>query len=108
MKKREIFIQRKGVCEHLTLLYNALLKSIGIDAIYVRGYAFQKKEDLNISNNTIFHVWTVEKIYNNWIPLHSTCGILKGKLLVTHIFIEYEKKGVLFYKYKGCGHKTKY
>lgn len=53
-------------------------------------------------------MWTVEKINNNWIPLHSTCGILEGKLLVTHIFIEYEKKGVLFYKYKGCGHKTKY
>lgn len=40
MKKREIFIQRKGVCEDFTLLYNALLKSIRIDAIYVRGYAF--------------------------------------------------------------------
>ena len=107
MKEREILIQRKGVCEHYTLLYNALLKSIGIDAIYVRGYAFQKKEDLNTNNNTIFHAWTVAKINNNWIPLDSTWGILEGKLPVTHVFIEYEKNGVLFYKCNGCDYDIK-
>ena len=104
----EILKIRKGVCEHYTLLYNALLNSIGIDTIYVRGYAFQKKEDLKINNNNIIsHAWTIAKINNNWIPLDSTWGILEGKLPVTHVFIEYEKNGILFIKCKGCVQEIK-
>ena len=102
MSVEEILKRKKGVCEHFTLLYNALLNSIGIQAIYVRGYAFQRKEDLKINKNTTTHAWTIAKINNQWIPLDSTWGILEGKLPVTHVFIEYEKGSILFYKCPDC------
>ena len=91
MSVEEILKRKKGVCEHFTLLYNALLNSIGIQAIYVRGFAFQRKEDLNKNTNIFTHAWTLAKINTKWIPLDSTWGILEGKLPVTHVFETYFK-----------------
>jgi len=48
-------------------LYNILLKNIGIQAIYVIGYAFQRKDDLKINKNTTSHGWTIVKINIQWI-----------------------------------------
>ena len=33
---KEIYQGKKGVCEHYTLLYNAMLNSIGIKTLYWR------------------------------------------------------------------------
>ena len=41
---KEIFDGKKGVCEHYTLLYNAMLNAIGIKAIEITGWAFRGEE----------------------------------------------------------------
>ena len=32
---KQIYEGKKGVCEHITLLYNAMLNSIGIKTLYI-------------------------------------------------------------------------
>ena len=39
MSAIEIYNRKKGVCEHYTILFNTLLNSIDIPAIYVSGLA---------------------------------------------------------------------
>ena len=39
MDVNQIYKEKRGVCEHCTILYNTLLNSIDIPAIYVCGFA---------------------------------------------------------------------
>ena len=52
----EIFEGKKGVCEHYTILYNAMLNSIGIKTIKIVGWAFDNNTFAN--EKTIRHEWT--------------------------------------------------
>ena len=56
-----IFNNKKGVCEHYTILYNAMLNSIGIKAMYVAGWAFQGNETSG-DEDTVGHAWTAALI----------------------------------------------
>ena len=83
---KEIYNNKEGVCAHFTLLYNTLLVSQGIDAIYITGYALDITENnvikenettkvLNTNPNTLVslrHAWTLAKIDGKWVPLDST------------------------------------
>ena len=89
----QIYKEKRGVCEHFTILYNTLLNSIDIPAIYVCGFANNGeggKTQINDVNNER-HAWTLAKIEGRWIPLDATWGILKGILPVSHIFQHYFK-----------------
>lgn len=101
---KEIYNNKEGVCTHFTLLYNTLLVSQGIDAIYISGYALDTTENnvikenettkvLNTNPNTLNsskHAWTLAKIDRKWVPLDSTWNMLDKNLPISHIFQSYE------------------
>ena len=74
---KQILENRKGVCEHYTILYNTMLNSIGIKAMYVSGWALQNAE-ISANDETIGHAWTVALIDGKWIELDSTWGLFEG------------------------------
>ena len=78
----DILIKRKGVCHHFTVLYNALLNSIGIKTLYASGEAIKNINDLGGEN----HAWTVAEINGKWIGLDATWNIFSGKLPQCHLF----------------------
>ena len=91
MSAIEIYNRKKGVCEHYTILFNTLLNSIDIPAIYVSGLANNGEGGKTQIKDTEKegHAWTLAKIDGRWIPLDATWGILKGILPVSHIFQNY-------------------
>ena len=93
MSAIEIYNRKKGVCEHYTILFNTLLNSIDIPAIYVCGLANNGEEGKTQIKDTENerHAWTLAKIDERWIPLDATWGIFKGILPVSHIFQNYFK-----------------
>ena len=97
MSAIEIYNRKKGVCEHYTILFNTLLNSIDIPAIYVCGLANNGEEGKTQIKDTEKerHAWTLAKIDGRWIPLDATWDILKGILPVSHIFQNYFKTEIL-------------
>ena len=95
----QVISRRQGVCAEYTYLYNALLNSIGIEAIVITGETFYKytyNSPYNI--NEMSHAWTLAKIDNKWIPLDATWNLFEGVFPQNHIFcIKYEKPSVIAY-----------
>ncbi len=56
----EILEKKEGVSEHYTILLNALLNSIGIDALYVTVHCINEVKNEKDGN----HVWSICKINN--------------------------------------------
>ena len=79
----ETYNLRKGVCHHITKLFNALMYSLGYQVIYILGYAVDKKTNFSIEDA---HAWSLVNIEGKWLPFDATWGIFSGKLPVTHIF----------------------
>ena len=85
----EIIEYKTGVCEHFTLLYLALLNSIGIKAVYAHGYSADEEniyDNPSISTST-GHAWVIAYINNKWIGLDATWGIVEGNLPISHIYV---------------------
>jgi len=60
-----------------TLLYNAMLNTIGIKTLFVSGWAFNG-EQTSGDKDTIGHAWTLALIDGKWKELDSTWGLLEG------------------------------
>ena len=73
----EIYNQKRGVCEHYTLLYNAMLNSVGIKTMYISGWAFDKNITF-ADEKSIGHAWTAALINGKWKELDSTWGLFEG------------------------------
>ena len=80
----QIFTEKRGVCEHYTLLYNAMLNTIGIKTLFASGWAFNG-EQTSGDKDTIGHAWTLALIDGKWKELDSTWGLLEG-VSAGHIF----------------------
>ena len=80
----EIYNKKAGVCHHFTRLSNALLYSLGYKVAYITGIP---AEDLKFDMNSL-HAWSIVKVGNIWYPFDSTWGIYKGKVPITHIFLD--------------------
>ena len=80
----QIIKLKQGVCHHYTLLYNALLNSIGIEAIYTSGYSVKDLDNPTDGR----HAWTVAKIGDKWLGLDATWAIYTeyGYLPQCHLF----------------------
>ena len=74
---KEIYEEKKGVSEHFTLLYNAMLNSIGIKTLYITGWAFSK-DQISGDNDNTRHTWTAALINGRWIELDATWGLFEG------------------------------
>ena len=82
----EIYKNRVGVCSHFTILYNALMYSLGYQCIYVVGFVANNS---NCFNEDDYHAWSLIKVNDKWLPFDATWGIFSGKLPVTHFFEYY-------------------
>ena len=93
----EILSNKKGVCEHYTILYNALLNSIGIQALSLMGYIIK---DLDKPFESP-HAWTLAKIDNQWMALDATWGIFTGAIPQNHLFEQFNGIGITTYNKGG-------
>ena len=86
MTSKEVLELKTGVCEHYALLYQDLLRSIGIPAKTVTGisYDFDKSKFEN-------HAWVMVNYNSQWLPIDPTWGIYSGKLPISHIFMYNDK-----------------
>ena len=94
----ETYNSKKGVCHHITNLFNALMYSLGYQTLYILGYAVYKKT-FSVEDT---HAWSLVKLDGKWLPFDATWGIFSGKLPITHIFKQIgfkEKKLNLMIKY---------
>ena len=73
----DIYRLKRGVCEHFTLLYNAMLNSVGINTFYLSGWAFDKNTT-SADENSVGHAWTAALINGKWKELDSTWGLFEG------------------------------
>ena len=95
MTSMEILNEKIGVCEHYAILYQDLLRSVGIAAKTISGisYSFDKKKFEN-------HAWVMVNYNSQWIPIDPTWGIYSGKLPISHIFLYNDvRNGVKFSYY---------
>ena len=104
MTAKEIYNKKEGICVHFTLLYNALLKSQGIESAYIRGIQLKITEDNILKENeknlqqykkdgnfnNLGHAWTLAEINGEWIPLDATWELFGDKFPITHIFFCYK------------------
>ena len=82
----EILEKLIGVCEHFTRLYNALLQSIGIKAVYLGGYAMSGKNGKPERASSVRHAWTMAQIDGKWKAFDSTWGLFFDKFPISHVF----------------------
>jgi hypothetical protein len=69
-KASEIIEEKKGVCVHYTILFNALSRSLGFPTRYVSGVAYS-----TISNSFEQHAWSEVWIPEiGWVPFDTTFG----------------------------------
>ena len=87
----ETYNSRKGVCDHFTKLFNALMYSLGYQVLYAEGFANDQGTEYGIQNA---HAWSIIKIEGKWFPFDSTWGIFSGKLPVTHVFKRIKKRKI--------------
>ncbi len=78
---KDIFLQRKGVCNQFAHLEMALLKSLGIPSRFAAGWVYSGKEWAP-------HAWVEALIDGKWVPADPTYnegGFLDG----THVLFAY-------------------
>ena len=73
----------KGVCHHITKLFNALMYSLNYQVIYILGFIIES--NLTFSRQDT-HAWSLIKIDGKWLPFDITNGIFSSKLPIIHIF----------------------
>ena len=67
--------EKRGVCEQFTILFNALLYSLGYKCIYVSGFILKDKDSFD-SNDA--HAWSLVRINGKWLPFDATWGIFQS------------------------------
>ena len=83
----EIYNTKVGVCHHYTILFNALIYSLGYKVIFIEGLAMNKKDNFNQEEDG--HAWSLIKVDGQWLPFDATWGFFSGKLPVSHVFLNY-------------------
>ena len=83
MTASQILEIKTGVCEHFTILFNALLNAIDIPAIYCGGNTIN---DLKSDDDDGAHAWSLVKVNNKWYPMDATWGIFTGNIPISHLF----------------------
>jgi transglutaminase-like putative cysteine protease len=81
---QEVWDQRQGVCQDLSHVTIALLRSLGIPARYVSGY-FYSKCDAEVGEKVVgeSHAW-VEYFSGDWVGIDPTNG---GRVGLFHVVV---------------------
>lgn len=83
LKPEEILTQRKGICSGYAILFRALAKAMGLDAVAVTGYA--KGDGYLVGDDTREnHAWNAVKIDGYWYLMDPTwgAGIIENRSFV--------------------------
>ena len=86
----DILFNLTGDYSNYTQLYNALLNSIGIKAVYVNGYVMQGETRAPERTNFVKHAWTMAKINKEWKALDATWGLFFDKFPISHVFLNFD------------------
>ena len=75
----EIYQGKRGVCEHYTILYNAMLNAIGIKTVKIFGWSFDK-DRTSADENTVGHAWTgaLNSETGKIVELDATWNLFEG------------------------------
>ena len=93
----QIFNEKRGVCEHYTLLYNTMLNYIGIKTLTCVGYGFKDKET-SANEKTVGHAWSGALIDGKLKELDATWDLFEG-ISGAHILKGFTKET---YSYDGA------
>ena len=85
----EILLNLSGDYSYYTRLYNSLLFSIGIKAVYINGYVMQGETRASEKISFVKHSWTMAKIDRKWKALDATWGLFFDKFPISHIFFNF-------------------
>lgn len=88
-KSTEVFESKTGVCREITHLYISMLRSLGIPARVVTGYAYTNSEELInfIGSNWGGHAWAEVLIGDTWVPFDLTYNQY-GFVDASHIILD--------------------
>ena len=92
----QILYEKRGVCDHITKLFNALIYSLGYQVIYANGFAMNKKNTFGLKDGHAWSIINIDKNGTRWLPFDATWGIFTGKLPVTHVFKKIGNNGAIF------------
>ena len=87
----DILLNLSGDYSNYTRLYNALLNSIGIKAVYVNGYVIQGDTRASEKINFVNHAWTMALIDGKWKALDATWGLFFDKFPISHVFLNFRE-----------------
>jgi len=85
---------KRGVCDHITKLFNALMYSLGYPVLYAFGFAMTNKNTFGYGDRHAWSIINIDKKGLRWYPFDATFGIFSGKLPVTHVFKKIGYSGV--------------
>jgi transglutaminase-like putative cysteine protease len=85
-KSSQVFISKKGVCKEITNLYVSMMRSLGIPARVVTGFAYTNSQEVIdfVGSPWGGHAWAEVKIGNTWVPFDLTYNQY-GFVDATHI-----------------------
>jgi hypothetical protein len=89
----ETFNNKRGVSDHITKLFNALIYSLGYQVLYAFGFAVNEKNTFGIGDSHCWSLINIDKNGQRWLPFDATWGIFSGKLPITHIFMKFGAEG---------------
>ena len=105
----EIFNERRGVCEHYTILYNAMLNAIGIKTATIFGWALDKN-NITANEKSVGHAWTLALIKDKngndkFMELDATWDLFEG-VPAGHILKGFNKETLSYYSTGGSDLKA--
>ena len=85
-KSSEVFESKVGVCKEITNLYVSMMRSLGIPARVVSGFAYTDSQEVVdfVGNNWGGHAWAEVYISGEWVPFDLTYNQY-GFVDATHI-----------------------
>lgn len=85
----EVFQSKAGVCKEITNLYISMLRSLGIPARVISGYAYTTSPDVVdfVGSNWGGHAWAEVLIGDTWVPFDLTYNQY-GFVDSTHIVLD--------------------
>lgn len=73
-KSSQVFTSKTGVCKEITNLYVSMMRSLGIPARTISGYAYTNSPEVVefVGNNWGGHAWSEVLIGDTWVPFDLT------------------------------------
>jgi hypothetical protein len=92
-KSSDVFKSKVGVCKEITHLYISMMRSLGIPARVVTGYAYTNSEEVIelVGSNWGGHAWAEVLIGDTWVPFDLTYNQY-GYVDASHIVLDKSKE----------------